>query len=165
MSIDYGIYAGPYVCCVVRRVPVTKLHITCPNTECKNHGRDMRSAYCDLCGGKCATLSYVELEDAVDHWDVSEAIDERLSSASGDAYARWSEENRVHLWTPNKPIQLVAGHLDAREAFALHIIGPSTIEDEIARFKATFQKDIEYLESVYGADAVSFHWGIIQDYT
>lgn len=166
MGIDYGIYAGPYVRCAVRLEPVTKLHISCPNVECKNHGDALRTPFCNLCGSKVATLKHIEMAEAVDTWDVSEAINERLATAHGDAYhGRWSQENHAHLWMPNKPLELVAGHLDAREAFALFTIEPRTIELELARFQGAFQDDLDYLRTVYGVDAVTLHWGIIQDYT
>lgn len=166
MSIDYGIYAGPYARCKVSLVEVTKLQISCPNAQCKNHARGLRTMYCDLCGSKVASVPHKEMDEAVDHWDVSEAINERLATAHGDQYhGRWLQENRTHLWMPNNPLELEAGHLNAREAFALFTIEPQTIADEMARFQSAFQDDLDYLRTVYGADAVTIHWGIIQDYT
>jgi len=165
MSIDYGIYVGPYVRCKVDQAPVTRLQITCPNDACKNHKQPMRKPFCDLCGSKVATVPLTVMEDRIDTWDVREAIDERLCTASGDTYGRWSEENRTHLWKPNKQLGMVAGHLESREAFALFTIEPSVIGVEIARFQGAFSDDIEYLQTVYGADAVSIEWGIIQDYS
>lgn len=164
MSIDYRIYVGPYVRCTVDPVPVTKLRVSCNTPGCKNNGKPMREPYCALCGKHVATQSYVELGQAIDEWDISEAINETLHSAHGDEYARWSVEHNAHLWMPNRPIDLAAGHLETPTDFALMNIGTNTVADEIMRFANTFPGEIAYLQEQYGMANVQILWGVIQDY-
>lgn len=83
MSYTYDTYVGPYARCAVERVPVTRLQITCPSEGCKNHGTGMRKPFCELCGAKVASLPHTELDFAIDHWDVSEEIDEALCGPGG----------------------------------------------------------------------------------
>lgn len=164
MSADYGTYVGPYARCAVARVPVTRLQIACPNKECPNHTKGLRVPFCELCGSKVASLPHVELDFTVDQWDVQEDIHEALAQPGGDGYMRWSEANAAHLWKPNKQMPGRDPHLESREAFALFEIAAPQIAAEIAQFQVTFEDALTELRARYGADAVTLHWGVIQDY-
>lgn len=164
MSTDYRTYVGPYARCAVARVPVTRLQITCPNTVCKNHGEGLRTPFCDLCGTRVESLPQTGSAQAVDRWDVREEINEALAGAGGDAYWRWSESNGIHLWMPNLKMPGRRPHLEDRTDFALFEITEGQIATEILQFQITFEDALTVLRERYGADAVTLHWGIIQDY-
>lgn len=156
MSIDYGTYVGPYVRCVVGQVDTQKERPQC--TKC---GRGYASplGFCHDCGGKIDMVAHIEMDDAVDDWDVREHIQDRLATPSGDGYYTWKRENHAHLWVPN--INSSGYHLDTREDFNLvEITDIGTVA-----FELQFSGDIAYLRSQYGADNVTIHWGIIQDYS
>ena len=163
MSIDYSTYVGPYVRCAVERVPVTRMQITCPTKTCDNHGKSMRQPFCSLCGVKVASLPHTEEDFAIDHWDISEEINEALHTPSGDEYYRWSIANATHLWLPNLPMPGRSPYLDSRADFALFDIAESQRNAEILQFQITFGDAIAHLKKRYGA--ISFHWGVVQYYS
>lgn len=163
MSITYSTYVGPYARCAVEKEPKTVLQITCPNTACANHGKDMRQPFCGLCAAKVASLPHIELDFAIDHWDVSEEIGEALCGPHGDEYHRWSERESAHLWLPNKTMPGRDPHLEEREDFALFEIGEKQPAAEILQFQITFESELKTLRERYGN--LSLHWGIIQDYS
>jgi hypothetical protein len=165
MSFTYDTYVGAYARCAVERVPVTRLQITCPTDGCENHGKGMRQSFCQLCGAKVASLPHVELDFAIDQWQVREDIDEVLVQPGGDEYVRWSEANAAHLWMPNQSMPGRDPHLDSREPFMLQEITAKQVETEILQFQITFEDVLTELRARYGADAVTLHWGIIQDYS
>lgn len=162
MSISYRTYVGPYARCAVERVEKTVMQITCPNVECANHGESMRQPYCDRCGTRVSSLPHTELTDAVDDYDVSEAIDEALCTPSGGGYATWVEQHGAHLWLPNRRMPGRDPSLEEREAFALFEIGEKQRDAEILQFQITFEDALRELRTRYGN--LTLHWGIIQDY-
>jgi hypothetical protein len=163
MSTTYSTYVGPYARCAVERVPVTRMQITCPTEGCKNHGEGMRRPFCDLCGAKVASLPYIEMDFAIDHWDVSEEIDEALCNPGGDEYHRWTEANAAHLWIPNRSMPGRDPRLEEREAFALFEIEEKQLAAEILQFQVTFEDALAQVRERYGN--LTLHWGIIQDYS
>jgi hypothetical protein len=165
MSIDYGIYVGPYARCIVRRVEAQRLHLTCPNAGCSKYGSTLRTEFCDRCGARTESLPEFYTADAVDAWDVRERIDDRLRTPGGDGYMAWSREQGAHLWTPNIGMPGRDMHLDSRVDFALIDITPEQARDELTRFAAFFASELALFRELYGPNAVSGHWGIIQEYT
>src|SRR6266581_1239600 len=130
MSFTYDTYVGPYARCAVARAPITKLRIACLNETCKNHERDMRVKFCELCGSQTGTVSHAEMRDAVDQWEVQEEIDEALCSPGGDGYMNWTRANGAHLWKPNQHMPGRDPHLESREDFALFEITSQQIDAE-----------------------------------
>lgn len=163
MSTDYSTYIGPYVQCTVRQIETIEMRRTCPSVSCASHGRTLSADFCHVCGGHIRDVAFPVIVDAVDTYDLQEAIDERLADVSGDAYSEWSRENKAHLWKPN--IGDVGRHLDSREPFALHRITPTDMHDELHAFEEYFAPELATLRTAYGEAAVSVYWGIIQDYS
>lgn len=162
MSFGYNTYVGPYVRCAVEMVDVTETRKTCSNLACSTFGHYDDNAFCSECGAPVRELPFSKRDHAVDSWDVSEAINERLTTAHGDAYERWSIDNSAHLWKPNTGG--IGRHLDSRADFYLAEITPAELMREVARFTEHFSTDLDTLRQHYGAAAVSIHWGVIQDY-
>jgi len=165
MSISYGIYVGPYARCAVGTKEAQRLHITCPNAGCANHGKDVRSEFCGRCGARVESLPQAYTDDMVDQWDIRERIDDRLRSPGGDGYMRWVDEHRAHLWIPNVGMPGRDMHLEAHEDFALYDFTPGLVQVETAQFGIFFGPELAILHGAYGASAVSLHWGVIQDYS
>lgn len=165
MSIDYGTYVGPYIECRVETVQVTKTRKACTNRACKNHERQVSgSAFCNLCGSPIGPVEYTEPEHAVDQWDLSDAINETLTSAHGDGYYRWNREQGIHLWKPNVDTGGRDYHLESQEDFALFEIAPDQPAAEVVAFEAQFAAELARFRVAYGDSAVRVKWGIIQDY-
>lgn len=165
MSIDYRTYVGPYVRCAVGTKQIQALRIACPNAECLNHTRGLRASYCDLCGARVGNIEHTVTVDAVDVWDMRETIDDALTTPSGDAYMRWVEAERAHLWIPNRAMPGRDPHLESHIDFALSEIMPTRVQAELGGFRRQFQNEILQLIAAYGGDAVTLHWGIVQDYS
>jgi len=165
MSIDRGIYVGPYVECRVETVQVTKTRKACTNRTCQNHTRIISAAFCGLCGSPVKPVEYVTPEHSVDQWAMVEAISERLSSASGDAYSEWSETHNLHLWKPNKHMEGREMHLDPHEDFRADPVTPEMVIQEMTLFTLQFSAELAKFQEVYGETAVQVKWGVIQDYT
>ncbi len=165
MSIDYNTYVGPYVRAVFQMEPSTQIDHACTNVDCKNHTRSyMTNAFCEFCGSPIGDIVRTTIKPSVDGWELTEEINERLTIAHGDAALEWSEQNRVHLWKANYKYGGRNSHLDSHEDFHLEEITPAMITDDVARFTAFFEDAIDTLRARYGEDAISIHWGIIQDY-
>lgn len=162
----YHTYVGPYVRCAITMVDVKRLQLSCPNTNCHNRGLHINSnMFCPLCGSQIASITVNDRDSSVDQWDVSERIQERLSSASGDAYSDWSEANLAHLWLPNVRIpDQRDGHLESRCDFFQTPISVVQVANERSTFERFFAKELAELGTAYGSDAVTVEWGIIQDY-
>lgn len=162
MSFSYQTYVGPYVRCAVGAQTKVVSVRACLNDTCENHAKryDMSGAFCVLCGSAIGDVPHTEIADAVDHWEVSESINERLCTAGGDAYQTWTEAERAHIWKPN--VGDVGRHLDDREDWRLEEIGAGQIGEELAAFEAFFAPELDYMRPLYLS--VTLHWGIIQDY-
>lgn len=165
MSIDYRTYVGPYVRCAVGTKEIQALRIACPNAECPNHTREMRTPYCDRCGARVGSVEHTVTVDAVDVWDMREALNDTLATPSGDAYMRWAEANHAHLWISNVAVPMRDPHLESRVDFALFEITSTRVVAELDTFRRQFQNEILQLIAAYGGDAVTLHWGIVQDYS
>lgn len=168
MGIEYRTYVGPYVRCVVGTAEVEKSRRACLTQGCQNHQRDNAgrdSAFCSLCGSPIGLVPYTVVELAVDEWDVRDALNERLATPSGDGYSFWARDEYAHLWIPNVSTPGRDYSLDERADFALMEITPEQALEERAAFTVQFQPELTVLRATYGADAVSIHWGIIQDYS
>jgi hypothetical protein len=166
MSIDYGIYVGPYVECKVQSIEVTKTRKACTKRGCPNHEREISgSAFCNLCGSPIGAVEYVETEQAVDDWPLTEAINERLTTTHGDAYYTWGRKQGIHLWKANVSTGGRDYHLESREDFALYEIAPDQIGSEVAAFEQQFARELAIFREAYGAGAVRVAWGVIQDYS
>lgn len=166
MSIDYETYVGPYLRCSVGSIEITKERRACVKPACPNHTRQINEmAYCGICGSPINVVFYKEQADAVDRWDVSDAIHERLTSPGGDGYYLWAREKHVHIYIPNISTPGRDYHLDARAPWSIVEIGPGLVTIETEQFQSQFAADIDVIRSLYGHPAVSIHWGIIQSYS
>ena len=166
MSIDYRTYVGPYVRCAVGVVSVTKERRSCANPACPGHQEEIyRAQFCQRCGSPIGKVPYTKTKDAVDAWYVIEAIDQRLTDASGDGYSRWVEQERAHIYIANVGIEGRSYHLEENADFALAEITPNQLNDEMAAFAGQFADEIAKLREMYSTEAVSLHWGILQDYS
>lgn len=165
MGIDYGIYVGPYVTCLVTVVEVTRTRRACANRSCPNHQREMRDAYCALCGSPVRPVEYTEAKQSVDTWVLSVAINETLTTASGDAYRKWSREHNAHLWKVTVSTGERSYHLESPEDFAFFEITPEQIVAEMVAFREQFAAELTLFRKHYGAAMVYVRWGVIQDYT
>lgn len=166
MGTTYQTYVGPYVRCRVGTVEVTETRIACIKEDCPNHIRPPFSGkFCNLCGSPMDEVEYTETKDAVDSWDVSEAFEERLTTASGDGYWRWSRKERAHIWHTNVPTEGRDYHLEEMEDFSLVEIKPGQIQEEVTQFEQFFAEELATLRTHYGPAAVSLHWGTVQDYS
>lgn len=166
MGFTHRTYVGPYVRCAVGTVEVTKQRRSCINKGCVNHERTLpqRDAFCVVCGSPVGDVPYTATEAAVDDWAVREQIEDRLTTASGDAYMGWSEEQHAHLWVPNVATPGRDYWTEERTDFSVSEITAEQVLEERSAFTVFFQGEIEALRSFYGAAAVSVHWGIVQDY-
>lgn len=163
MSTDYSTYVGPYVRCEVGVREVAGSYPGCPNLDCREFQKERHAAFCPVCGTPIIPLPYMTEVDAVDAWDITEAIQERLTTANGDSYAKWSKEHRAHLWKPN--VSDIGRHLKDRWDFYLSDITAGRVEDERVAFEEYFAPELAALRIAYGEAAVSIRWGVIQDYT
>jgi hypothetical protein len=167
MSISYRTYVGPYVRCTVETIEVEKQRRACTNVACAMHKSNIWSIeakHCHLCGSAIRDVTYLERGDAVNDWDVMEAVEERLSPAFGAAYAKWSVEHRAHIYVANVTTEGRDCHLEERQDFALVEITPLGIIEELTRFKVQFADELLTMRKMYGISAVSLHWGVLQDY-
>lgn len=167
MGITYSTYVGPYARCAITLVDERRMILSCLKKGCANHGQPMSgNKYCPLCSNRILSLEVPYRAPSVDQWDVSERIQERLSSASGDAYSNWSESNLAHLWLPNVRIpEQRDGHLESRCDFFQTPISVVQVANERSAFEEFFAKELAELETAYGSDAVTVEWGIIQYYS
>lgn len=164
MSISYETYVGPYARCANGTKEENQQYISCPNADCENHQKALRTPYCEKCGTKVQSLTRTFTAEAVDAWDVGEKIDDRLTTPGDDAHMTWSEENHAHLWMPNVSTPWRNGHLEERADFFLQEIQLGDCATEISAFADFFAPELTALRAAYGANAVSIHWGIIQYY-
>lgn len=166
MSTTYRTYIGPYVRCAVGTVEITRQRRACTNVACPNHTQErIKDAFCSLCGSSIGDVSYTEIEDTINDWDIIEEIGEELTPAFGDAYQEWVGEHHAHIWVANVATPGRDYHLDERVDFALVEIMPDMIREEMAQFEAQFAPALAVFRSRYGAGAVTLCWGIVQDYS
>lgn len=164
MSIDYGIYVGPYVRCVTEQVEATKERRACTNVKCeKQLGGVGDYVFCPRCGSPVGLVPYVEKADAVDQWEVRESFNDELADPSGDGYLKWARENGAHLWVPNTITPWRDCHLEAHSDFNLVEITARQVSQELTAFATQFATEIGILHERYSR--VTVHWGIIQDYS
>lgn len=165
MGMSHSVYIGPYVRCVVERTTETTWKATCPNGACPNNGREAHEGerYCVMCGTAISQVAEVETVDAVDRWDVSEAISERLRVPGGDGYWRWSQKESVHLWLPNVGWGGRDGYLDMDD-FQVFTPTADTPADEMRQFVFFFAPELGVLRERYGNSAVTMAWGVVQYY-
>lgn len=162
MSIDYSTYVGPYVRCAVGTKESAEERQSCTNIACSNSGLHMTESYCPQCGIQIGPITVRRMSDAVDDGDIRDAIDERLVTASGDAYMDWAKANSSHLWKPN--VGDIGRHLEGKEDFYLADITAERVENERVGFEEYFAPELAKLRSAYGEAAVSVRWGVIQYY-
>lgn len=163
MSIDYSTYVGPYVRCEVGAKESTQERQSCTNIACSNSGLYMTESYCPQCGTQIGPITVRYMSDAVDAWDIVEAIHERLTTAHGDAYVDWSRANSTHLWKPN--VGDIGRHLEGKEDYYLADITAERLAEERIAFEEYFAPELAQLRAAYGEAAVSVRWGVIQDYS
>lgn len=163
MSIDYSTYVGPYVRCEVGVKKVAGSFPGCPTPDCREFQKERHAAFCSACGAPIIPLPYETEVDAVDAWDITEAIQERLTTAHGDAYMDWSQVNMAHLWMPNTGG--IGRHLEGKEDFSFDDITAEIVAVEIAAFTTFFATELSALIAAYGDGRVVVRWGVIQDYS
>lgn len=163
MGIHYSTYVGPYVRCAVGVEEVVEQIRACTNPTCPDHKQHVSSAFCRLCGSPVGDVPYRVVRDAVDDWEIREAINERLTTASGDGYFRWRRENHAHIWVPNVAAPWRDCRLEERADFNLVEIASEQVTEELAAFRRYFYPEIATLTERYGS--ISIHWGVIQDYS
>lgn len=166
MSINYHTYVGPYVRCRVNYIDAPSYQIGCPNTGCPRYARPSGGdKHCRYCGAVIERVPTTERRPTVDAWMLIDAIGNTLTNASGDAAAEWSEEHSAHLWKANEETERRGYHLETPEDFYICEITAEQIREELEAFSQQFVGELEIFRSHYGADAVTIHWGIIQDYS
>jgi hypothetical protein len=165
MSITYRTYVGPYARCAITLVDTKKLQIGCANTACEYYGKNYKTKFCQACGQPIGSITHIEQEPSVDQWDVSEQLEERLTTPGGDEYDRWMRANLAQLWIPNVRSSWRSGHLEEREDFALVPISADQVINEQLAFQEFFTTEFAALMVRYGADNVRIEWGVIQDYS
>lgn len=166
MTISYHTYIGPYVRCRVAYVDTPSYQVGCPNTNCPRYARPSSGdRHCRLCGAGIERVAITERRAAVDAWALVDVIGQTLTNASGDAVAGWSEEHGAHLWYANVETAGRDYHLNTPEDFFVCEIAAGQIQEEVAAFERQFAGELDIFRTHYGPDAVSVHWGIIQDYS
>lgn len=165
MSITYSTYVGPYVRCVITLVEQKSLYLGCANPACEYHRKRLTTKFCQACGKLIESLTLVEIVPSVDQWDVSEELDQKLSSPTGDEYDNWMRANLTQLWLPNWRTPWRDGRLEEREDFALVPIATEQIANEVRAFQEFFATELAALVVQYGAGHVRMEWGVIQDYS
>lgn len=166
MSITYSTYVGPYVRCGVGQIERAETRRACTNVTCENHRRTIwapEALHCHCCGAPIGDVAYTVTVDAISDWDVRDALQDRLATPGGDGFIDWSREQGAHIWIPN--IGDIGHHLEEHADFNLAEITAVSMQEELDAFAVAFQLDLNLLRQIYGREAVSVHWGIIQDYS
>jgi hypothetical protein len=161
MGISYKTYVGPYVHCAAQVIDVTVVRRGCTNAACV--GAYGGGPFCSRCGSPIGDRPIATRAHAVDAWEVSNTLNERLSTPGGDAYVEWAELNESHLWLPNVPYGR-NGHLEEYADFALVPLTAGAIALDLTTFASAFADDLRTLREIYGADAVNVYWGVVQHY-
>lgn len=168
MSIDYHTYVGPYVRCRVAFVDTPSYQTGCPNQGCPRYARPSPTnggQFCSYCGTAIGQVAITEKKAAVDAWTLVDAIGHTLANASGGGAAEWERENGAHLWYTNAANDMERDyHLEEGIDFYTCEITPEQIREELAAFSQQFAEEIKLFRQHYGMNAVSVHWGVIQDY-
>lgn len=163
--MDYSMYVGPYAQCKVGTTTEEEPFLGCTNTKCINATRDLPTKFCPDCGAPRGERIRMLTVDVVDDYDVGELLHNLLRTPSGDGYLAWSQQHHMHLWIINGSSRLERDPwLDTKASFFYCPLDPTRIAQEIANFTAYFVSAIETLRTIYGSDAVTVGWGILQDY-
>lgn len=164
--MDYSMYVGPYAQCKVGTTTEEEPFLGCTNTKCINATRDLPTKFCPDCGAPRGERIRMLTVDVVDDYDVGELLHNLLRTPSGDGYLAWSQQHHMHLWIINGSSRLERDPaLDLSAAFMLDTISAEIVAREMLAFADLYSLQLQKLRKVYGADAVSLHWGIVQDYS
>jgi hypothetical protein len=162
MGTDYTIHVGPFIECVVTRVPVQRARQTCPDQLCLNHQWTMPDGSCPACGKEVRQVPYEVIEDAVNPSQVVDAVGGRLARVSGMAYDRWSAESSCHLWLGNRHVPGRDPSVEPHAEFVMTPINARNVGEECISFEIFYRNDLAILRQYYGDAAVRVRWGIIQ---
>lgn len=161
MGMNKSIYVGPYLKAKNNLVKAPKSLHTCDTPKCKRHMTEIstQEEHCWACGQKLVTKQVDNTKERISDWDVSEKIQEKLSS-----FMRESSPDRLsHYWVPN----IVKTAPRKMNIYFDDAIEQSNIDSDKEKewFKQNFKQEIETLESIYGKENLTLHWGVLGTYS
>lgn len=166
MGIDYSTYVGPYVECRFGNKETIENRRTCPNKLCKQFGKEIyenSTKFCDQCGSQIDVVEFHKTVEAVNNYELRMSFNEALVTPLGDGIYFWQKENNIHVWIPNQYLmcdEYPRVKVEHRES-SIQEIPIELPAAQIAAFKKQFAKELAVLSEAYGADKMTYKWGII----
>jgi hypothetical protein len=170
MSIDYHVYAGPYVACKVCKVQGTHKVLTCTTPGCRNtpppgsrYGNLAASArFCPLCGAATLLRADPIQVDDVNRNDVEVVLKGKLRVLRGFGADDDCEQRGIHVYLSNQcengPRQW---SFCPEEETVFQPVSAADVLAELEHFAFAFKAEIAELRRLYGTANVTILWGVI----
>ena len=172
MSVIREVYVGPYLECKAVKVPTTLNVTSCVNHECPAYRCRLigeQDPYCPKCGepiGSYSTTVYQHEpdntrfidEDTDDYLDISE----HFQILAGDIIERVMDDRLIHVYLPNET-RAPGLTFDPSDMEDIRELNPKSCVYDAARFKAQVDQTKAYkaIRDLYGPDALTWKWGVI----
>ena len=147
-------HLGPIIRCENKLTDTVKKIKTCSNKDCKNHGKIKDQMFCEICATRIDSVVIPISEKLVDHWAVSEILEEALYHLDNPL-----QGPLVDYWAPNVPRNNPRNFsLNFNDHLNITSMNPQQEETWI---KEAFAKEIQILKNVYGQNNVTVQWGMV----
>jgi len=156
MSVDYTVRIGPYI--LVHNPPKDgkEEYHTCVNNKCKNYKKAIADKFCSQCGVKIRLVS-VPCQAPID-FDFYDEFNERLSPIMTQWKPKHLENYEILV---SNEVSSSSVDFDPHQDFFEKELSQIDSSKEIADFLNKYEKEINRLREVIGADAVKTKWGVL----
>jgi uncharacterized Zn finger protein (UPF0148 family) len=152
MGVSYYVKLGPYVECPnpVRTIP--REYHACGNEKCNKHKKETADVFCPQCGEKVKKLTKNSQKRL--SFDVYEEFKDTMYDVHPERLPQEKQNSAIFL-----PNQGDFGQTFGDYAEVVLELNETVMLDEVARFKAAFEKEINRLQAVFGKAEVK--WGVV----
>jgi len=154
MGTSYYVYIGPYLEVHNPPRPTRDEFQGCSNRKCRSYHHRSSAKFCSDCGGVIGLVSKPTTEQI--DFDCYEECDERLTEQFREE--RPEKKKDYSYFVPNQG--KIGRNFSAYDT-ELAEINSTIISEELHHFKVKFEKDVNRLKEVFGADAVALKWGVM----
>lgn len=165
MSVDYHVYFGPYLVLSNPTKTIIEPERACPNDKCEKFKRqayDKELKFCPTCGEKITSVGVEKKRPSHSEWLICENLRGALTPAFGDSQHPDSLKEKMVL-IPNRKFGIERNcWLSLYNDSPMELnIQPNQSSEECYAFTTTFSKEIEYLTSLFGKNAIALRWGML----
>lgn len=163
MGMDLELYVGPYIKILKKKIFEKDIEAGCIDKQCSKRKKATSAKYCPECGSKIQKYEITTLKK-VDWFDISEK--HKIEDSFFDATSNEFDDNKHIVLIPNqnKYIPKNWKKKSGDEFYLVDDLDPSYITKDLNDFPKLAEKVITILNSEFGQENVSIHWGILQYY-